>query len=72
MQVYGYSVPTFGPGVVFDVSKRVRTEQFRFFTEALTKERMKKYVPMFVMEAEVGMIQHIFICFIGSIVYRKE
>jgi sterol 14-demethylase len=51
-EVYGYSVPTFGKGVVFDVDRKVRLEQFRFFTEALTKERLKKYVPMFVSEAE--------------------
>jgi len=45
-------VPTFGKGVVFDVDQKVRTEQFRFFTEALRKERLKGYVPQFVMEAE--------------------
>ena len=54
MQVYNFNVPTFGPGVVFDVDQKVRTEQFRFFTEALKKDRLKKYVPMFVMEAEVS------------------
>lgn len=53
-QVYDFSVPTFGKGVVYDVEQKVRTEQFRFFTEALKKERLKKYVPLFVMEAEVS------------------
>lgn len=53
-QVYNFNVPTFGPGVVYDVDQKVRTEQFRFFTEALKKERLKKYVPQFVMEAEVS------------------
>lgn len=52
LQVYGYSVPTFGKGVVFDVDQKVRNEQFRFFTLALSKERLKGYVPLFVMEAE--------------------
>jgi len=33
-QVYNFNVPTFGPGVVYDVDQKVRTEQFRFFTEA--------------------------------------
>lgn len=32
----------------------MRTEQFRFFTEALKKERLRKYVPMFAAEAQVG------------------
>ncbi len=52
-QVYNFNIPTFGPGVVYDVDQKVRTEQFRFFAEALKKERLKKYVPQFVMEAEV-------------------
>lgn len=46
-------MPTFGKGVVYDVDLKVRTEQFRFFTEALKKDRLKKYVPMFAAEAEV-------------------
>lgn len=53
LQVYSFNVPTFGPGVVYDVDQKVRTEQFRWFTEALKKERLKMYVPHFVMEAEV-------------------
>lgn len=51
-EVYAFNVPTFGPGVVFDVPQKVRIEQFRFFTEALTKDRLRKYVPQFVSEAE--------------------
>lgn len=51
-EVYAFNVPTFGRGVVFDVPQKVRLEQFRFFTEALTKDRLRKYVPMFVQEAE--------------------
>ncbi len=52
--MYDFSVPTFGKGVVYDVEQKIRTEQFRFFTEALKKDRLKKYVPLFVMEAEVS------------------
>eukprot|EP00798_Chlamydomonas_sp_ICE-L_P003621 gene3621-13706_t len=33
-------------------TEKVRTEQFRFFTEALKKDRLKQYVPMFIKEAE--------------------
>ena len=51
-EVYNFNVPTFGKGVVYDVDQRTRTEQFRFFTEALKKERLRKYVPMFAAEAE--------------------
>lgn len=54
LQVYNFNVPTFGKGVVYDVDQKVRTEQFRFFTEALKKDRLKKYVPMFAAEAEVS------------------
>jgi hypothetical protein len=67
-QVYSFNVPTFGPGVVFDVDQKTRTEQFRWFTEALKKERMRAYVPSFVMEAEVGLIAgpRCFWVYIGS------
>lgn len=51
--MYQFNVPTFGPGVVFDVDYSVRMEQFRFFTEALTVKRLKSYVTMMVEEAEV-------------------
>lgn len=52
--MYDFNIPTFGRGVVFDVEQKVRTEQFRMFTEALTKNRLKSYVPHFNKEAEVG------------------
>lgn len=51
-EVYNFNVPTFGKGVVYDVDSRTRAEQFRFFTEALRKERLKSYVPQFRAEAE--------------------
>jgi hypothetical protein len=53
-QVYKFNVPTFGPGVVFDVDVSIRTEQIRFFAESLKTEKLKSYVPLFVQEAEVG------------------
>ena len=46
-------MPTFGPGVVFDVDIKIRTEQIRFFTESLKTSKLQSYVPQFVMEAEV-------------------
>nr|WAW38271.1 CYP51G1 [Plumbago zeylanica] len=51
-EVYRFNVPTFGPGVVFDVDYSVRQEQFRFFTEALRVNKLKSYVDQMVVEAE--------------------
>ncbi|MEW5310686.1 MAG: hypothetical protein WDW38_002458 [Sanguina aurantia] len=51
-EVYNFNVPTFGPGVIFDVERKIRTEQIKFFSEALKKERVMKYAPQFVAEAE--------------------
>ena len=53
MQVYKFNVPTFGKDVVFDVSHKVRAEQFKMFSEALKIAKMTDYVPLFVKEAEV-------------------
>lgn len=52
-EVYQFNVPTFGPGVVFDVDYSVRQEQFRFFTESLRVTKLKSYVDQMVVEAEV-------------------
>ena len=52
-EVYQYSVPTFGKGVVFDVDYSVRQEQFRMFAESLRSSRLRDYVKMMGMEAEV-------------------
>ncbi|KAJ4968136.1 hypothetical protein NE237_014837 [Protea cynaroides] len=51
-EVYQFNVPTFGPGVVFDVDYAVRQEQFRFFTESLRVTKLKGYVDQMVVEAE--------------------
>ncbi|KAK4371857.1 hypothetical protein RND71_007241 [Anisodus tanguticus] len=51
-EVYQFNVPTFGPGVVFDVDYTIRQEQFRFFTESLRVTKLKGYVDQMVMEAE--------------------
>ncbi|KAF9605241.1 hypothetical protein IFM89_014638 [Coptis chinensis] len=51
-EVYQFNVPTFGPGVVFDVDYTIRQEQFRFFTEALRVNKLKGYVDQMVVEAE--------------------
>lgn len=51
-EVYQFNVPTFGPGVVFDVDYSVRMEQFRFFSESLRVTSLKSYVEYMVYEAE--------------------
>ncbi|KAK9150681.1 hypothetical protein Syun_008990 [Stephania yunnanensis] len=51
-EIYRFNVPTFGPGVVFDVDYSVRQEQFRFFTESLRVNKLKGYVDQMVAEAE--------------------
>ncbi|VAH93151.1 unnamed protein product [Triticum turgidum subsp. durum] len=53
-EVYRFNVPTFGPGVVFDVDYQVRQEQFRFFTEALRANKLRSYVDQMVAEAEIN------------------
>lgn len=53
MQVYKFNVPTFGKDVVFDVSHKIRAEQFKMFSEGLKISKMTDYVPLFVQEAEV-------------------
>ncbi|GMH35789.1 hypothetical protein BSKO_03657 [Bryopsis sp. KO-2023] len=51
-EVYEFNVPTFGPGVVYDVEPKVRNEQFRFFADALKTQRLQEYVPLFKLEAK--------------------
>ncbi|KAL8115527.1 sterol 14-demethylase [Apium graveolens] len=51
-EVYRFNVPTFGPGVVFDVDYSVRQEQFRFFTDSLRVSKLKSYVDQMVIEAQ--------------------
>ncbi|KAJ9710027.1 hypothetical protein PVL29_001481 [Vitis rotundifolia] len=51
-EVYQFNVPTFGPGVVFDVDYSVRQEQFRFFTESLRVTKLKGYVDQMITETE--------------------
>lgn len=53
-EVYQFNVPTFGPGVVFDVDYPIRMEQFRFFADALKITRLRTYVDQMVLEAEVS------------------
>ncbi|KAF8694239.1 hypothetical protein HU200_038375 [Digitaria exilis] len=74
-EVYRFNVPTFGPGVVFDVDYSVRQEQFRFFTEALRANKLRSYVDQMVAEAEYE-LEHLIIltasrCLLGREVREK-
>lgn len=53
VQVYNFNIPTFGPGVVYDVDIKVRNEQFRWLGEALKGKKLLSYIPGFVKEAQV-------------------
>lgn len=50
-EIYNFNVPTFGPNVVFDVDHKERAEQFRFFSDSLKSDKLKKYVGDMVHEA---------------------
>ena len=51
-QAYKFSVPLFGPGVVYDADLEKRTEQIKFVTNSLHTTAIGQYVPMMVDEAE--------------------
>jgi len=51
-EVYGYCIPVFGKGVVYDVPPEERREQFRILGDALKSSKLDTYVPMMVQEAE--------------------
>ncbi|OAP10888.1 CYP51G2 [Arabidopsis thaliana] len=52
-EIYKFNVPTFGPGVVFDVDYPVRMEQFRFFSSALKVNKLRGYVDQMTKETEL-------------------
>jgi sterol 14-demethylase len=57
-EIYNFNVPTFGPNVVFDVNYRERAEQFRFFSDSLKSNKLKKYVGDMVTEASAFFEQY--------------
>lgn len=60
--MYNFNIPTFGPGVVYDVDIKVRNEQFRWLGEALKGKKLLSYVPGFVKEAKVPRQWSIVLC----------
>ncbi|KAF7101972.1 hypothetical protein CFC21_103172 [Triticum aestivum] len=53
-EVSQFTIPTFGPGVAFDVDFATRREQFRFFGDAMKPAKLRSYARLMVQEVEVG------------------
>lgn len=53
-EVSQFTIPTFGPGVAFDVDYATRREQFRFFGDAMKPVKLRTYVGHMVSEVEVS------------------
>uniref|UniRef100_M8CM51 Obtusifoliol 14-alpha demethylase n=1 Tax=Aegilops tauschii TaxID=37682 RepID=M8CM51_AEGTA len=51
-QVSQFTIPTFGPGVAFDVDFATRREQFRFFGDAMKPAKLRTYARLMVQEVE--------------------
>ncbi|TVU38390.1 hypothetical protein EJB05_11757, partial [Eragrostis curvula] len=51
-EVSQFTIPTFGPGVAFDVDYATRREQFRFFGDAMKPVKLRTYVGHMVREVE--------------------
>nr|AML47779.1 putative cytochrome P450 [Triticum aestivum] len=51
-EVSRFTVPTFGPGVAFDVDLATRREQIRFFGDAMKPAKLRTYAGLMVREVE--------------------
>ncbi|KAM3365315.1 hypothetical protein ACQJBY_015206 [Aegilops geniculata] len=51
-EVSQFTIPTFGPGVAFDVDFATRREQFRFFGDAMKPAKLRTYAGLMVREVE--------------------
>uniref|UniRef100_I1PTB4 Obtusifoliol 14-alpha demethylase n=2 Tax=Oryza glaberrima TaxID=4538 RepID=I1PTB4_ORYGL len=51
-EVSQFTIPTFGPGVAFDVDYATRHEQFRFFGDIMKPAKLRTYVDLMVAEVE--------------------
>jgi len=51
-EAYGFTVPAFGPNVVYDVPHKKFQQQRKFAHSSLTVSQFKKFVPMMVEEVE--------------------
>merc|ERR1719203_1222715 len=51
-EVYGFMKPVFGPGVVYDASKKNRQTQFQSMAHGLRTARLKGYIPKIEKETK--------------------
>ncbi|KAF0924631.1 hypothetical protein E2562_010234 [Oryza meyeriana var. granulata] len=51
-EVYQFTIPTFGPGVAFDVDYAIRHEQIQFFADLIKLAKLRTYVEAMVAEVE--------------------
>ncbi|KAF6998239.1 hypothetical protein CFC21_014375 [Triticum aestivum] len=51
-EVSQFTIPTFGPGVAFDVDFVTRREQFRFFGDAMKPAKLRSYARLMVREVK--------------------
>ncbi|KAF7034305.1 hypothetical protein CFC21_045339 [Triticum aestivum] len=51
-EVSRFTIPTFGPGVAFDVDLATRREQIRFFGDAMKPAKLRTYAGLMVREVE--------------------
>lgn len=51
-EVSKFTIPTFGPGVAFDVDLATRREQIRFFGDAMKPAKLRTYAPLMAHEVE--------------------
>uniref|UniRef100_A0ACD5ULC8 Uncharacterized protein n=2 Tax=Avena sativa TaxID=4498 RepID=A0ACD5ULC8_AVESA len=51
-EVSQFTIPTFGPGVAFDVDFATRRGQFRFFGDAMKPAKLRTYASLMVHEVE--------------------
>ena len=49
---YKFSVPVFGPGVIYDAPLGRRKQQIKFIAGSLHKQQLDRYVPEIIREAE--------------------
>ncbi|KNA03432.1 hypothetical protein SOVF_209170 [Spinacia oleracea] len=51
-EVYRFSVPIFGPGIIYDAEYSVRQEKFRFFEEAFRVTKLRGFVHDLLQEVQ--------------------
>jgi sterol 14-demethylase len=52
-EVYGFTVPVFGPGIVYDADLKIMNQQLKFVKTGLTQEMLASYISKVVEETEM-------------------